>query len=259
MGRQLNLTNPEDFNEKLQWLKLYWKNPLVSQCSDKYGVREYVAARGCADTLNELYGVYERAADIPWESLPRKFALKCTHGCAYNIISDDKEKVNRLFTLARLEWWLRSSYGRRYAEYQYLPITPRIVCERYIETTAGFLPHDYKIYCFNGKPHYVGVATDRATHARWNFLDMQWERIDIALPEHTQGELPVKPSCWDRMVEVAVRLSQPFPFVRVDLYDDDGRAVFGEMTFLPVGGLMREYYTAAGMKYIGGLISLPEV
>ena len=259
MGRHLNLVNPEDFNEKLQWLKLNWKDPLVSQCADKYGVRDYVVEQGCSDVLNELYGVYDRSTDIPWGSLPEKFALKCTHGCGYNIICDDKAKLSRVFTLARLEWWLRCNYGRRYAEYHYLPIKPRIICERYIETAAGFLPDDYKIFCFNGRPHYVATGTGRATRIKWNFLDMEWKRIEIALPEHTQGDVPVRPSCWDRMVEVAVALSQPFPFVRVDFYDDKGRAVLGEMTFTPGAGLMTGYYSDAGLKYVGGLLRLPEV
>lgn len=258
-GRRLNLSNPEDFHEKLQWLKLNWEQPLVAQCTDKYSVREYVVGRGCGDVLNELYGVYERTNDIPWELLPKKFALKCTHGCGYNIICDDKAKLSRLFSLVRLEWWMRSSYGHRYAEYHYLAIKPRIICERYIETAAGFLPIDYKIFCFNGRPHYVATATDRSTQIKWHFLDMEWKRIDIALPEHTQGDLPPRPVCWDRMVEVAVKLSQPFPFVRVDLYDDNGRVVFGEMTFTPAAGLMRGYYSETGLKYLGGLLRLPEV
>lgn len=259
MGRRLNLIKPEDFNEKLQWLKLYWQQPLLSQCADKYAVRDYVKRRGCEDVLNELYGVYERTADIPWESLPRQFALKCTHGSGYNIICADKSKLSRLATLARIAWWMRSDYGHHHAEYHYSAIKPRIVCERYIEPATGFLPDDYKIYCFNGRPHYVAIATDRANRAKWNFLDMEWQRIDIVLPEHTQGDLPVKPVCWDRMVEVAVELSQPFPFMRVDFYDDRGKAVFGEMTFAPGGGLMREYYSEAGLKYVGNLIQLPEI
>jgi len=259
MGRHLNLAKPEDFNEKVQWLKLNWQHPLITKCADKYEIRGYATGRGCEDVLNELYGVYDRASDIPWESLPKKFALKCTHGCGYNIICDDKEKVSKLFAWVRLAWWTNSSYGRRHAEYHYLSIKSRIICERYIETSAGFLPNDYKIYCFNGRPHYVAVAIGRATRIKWHFLDIEWKRIDIALPEHTQGDLPVKPDSWDRMIEVAVELSQPFPFVRVDFYDDNGRAVLGEMTFTPAAGLMKGYYTEAGLKYVGGLLRLPEV
>jgi len=258
MGQSLNLVEPKDINEKIQWLKLNWKHPLLSQCADKYGVREYVAEKGCSDVLNELYGVYDRVTDIPWDLLPEKFALKCTHGCGYNIICNDKAKLSRLFAMVRLEWWMRSSYGRRHAEYHYLSIKPRIICERYIETCEAILPNDYKLYCFHGRPYFVAVATDRGTNVKWHFLDMDWNRMDIDLPEHTQGNLPIKPVCWDHMSEVAVRLSQPFPFVRVDFYEENGRAVFGEMTFTPGAGMLRGYYNEAGMNFLGELLHLPE-
>lgn len=258
MGRSLNLTQPKDINEKIQWLKLNWKHPLLAQCADKYGVREYIAEQGCSDVLNELYGVYDRVTDIPWDLLPEKFALKCTHGCGYNIICNDKAKLNRLFARIRLEWWMRSSYGRRHAEYHYISIKPRIICERYIETPEAILPNDYKMYCFHGRPHFVAVATDRGTRVKWHFLDMDWNRMDIALSEHTQGNLPVKPVCWDHMREVAVKLSQSFPFVRVDFYEENGRAVFGEMTFTPGAGMLRGYYNEAGMKFLGELLYLPQ-
>jgi len=258
MGRPLNLVQPEDINEKIQWLKLNWKHPLLSQCADKYGVREYVSEKGCGDVLNDLYGVYDRVTDIPWDLLPEKFALKCTHGCGYNIICNDKAKLSRLFAMVRLEWWMRSSYGSRHAEYHYISIKPRIICERYIETPEAILPNDYKIYCFHGRPHFVAVATDRGTSVKWHFLDMDWNRMNIALPEHTQGNLPIKPVCWDHMSEVAVKLSQPFPFVRVDFYEENGRTVFGEMTFTPGAGMLRGYYEEAGMKFLGELLQLPQ-
>lgn len=259
MGRSLNLDNPEDFNEKLQWLKLNWKDSLISDCADKYGVRKYVEEHGCGDVLNELYGVYNRTVDIPWESLPDKFVLKCTHGCGYNIICADKKSLNKHSTLSKLEQWMRSKYGLRYAEYHYLSITPRIICERYIETEAGFTPNDYKIFCFSGKPHYVAVAIDRATNIKWHFLDMEWKHLDIALPDHNKGNPPIKPACWDRMVDVAIKLSQPFPFVRIDLYDDNGRVIFGEMTFTPAACMNQGYYSKKGLLYIGGLMSLPKI
>ncbi len=110
MGRQLNLVNPEDFNEKLQWLKLYWQQPLVSQCADQYNVREYVTEHGCGDVLNELYGVYDRTSEIPWGDLANKFALKCTHGCGYNIICVDKEKVSRRQSMISIERWMRTAF-----------------------------------------------------------------------------------------------------------------------------------------------------
>lgn len=253
MGRRLNLDSPQDFNEKLQWYKFHWDQALISRCTDKYGVRDYAIEQGCPDVLNEVYAVYDRVADISWDELPAKFALRCTHGCGFNIICDDKSKLSRVGSLLRLAWWMRRDYGRKQAEYQYDRIKPRIICERYIETAAGFTPNDYKIFCFQGRPHYVAIATDRSTRVRWHFLDIEWNRIDICLPEHNQGDLPIKPACWDRMLAVSVELSKPFPFVRVDFYDDNGRALLGEMTFLPSGGFNRGYYSEAGLAYLGRL------
>ena len=146
MGKPLNLKDPEDFNEKLQWLKLNWKDPLISECADKYAVRKYVEMNGCGDVLNELYGVYSETIDIPWESLPDKFVLKCTHGCGYNIICTDKASLDKRSASDKIERWMRSRYGLCYAEYHYLSITPCIICERYIETPAGLTPNDYKIF-----------------------------------------------------------------------------------------------------------------
>ena len=102
MGLRLDLVNPKDYNEKLQWLKLNWKDPLITQCADKYGVRVYVKGCGCEDILNELYGVYDKTDDINWEFLSDKFVLKCTHGCGYNIICTDKSKLNKKDSLAKL-------------------------------------------------------------------------------------------------------------------------------------------------------------
>jgi len=258
MGRRLDLVNPKDYNEKLQWLKLNWKDPLIPKCADKYGVREYVKGCGCEDILNELYGVYDKTDDINWESLPDKFVLKCTHGCGYNIICTDKSKLDKKASLTKLKKWMRSQYGLRYVEYHYLSIKPRIICERYIETEAGLLPNDYKILCFNGQPRYVVAISERVSGMKLHYLNMQWNWLDIVMPIHNKGELPVKPLCWDKMVEVATALSQPFPFVRIDLYDDNGKVVFGEMTFTPGAGLLR-FYSEAGLNYVGGLLTLPEI
>jgi len=255
MGHRLDLVNPKDYNEKIQWLKLNWKAPLISHCADKYGVREYVKSCGYEDILNELYGVYDKTDDINWESLPDRFVFKCTHGCGYNIIFTDKSKLNKKDSLMKLNKWMRSKYGLRYVEYHYLSIKPRIICERYIETESGSLPNDYKISCFNGKPHYVEVQTGGIKR---HYFYMQWNWLDLVLPKYNIGERPVKPFCWDKMVEVASLLSQQFPFVRIDLYDDKGKVVFGEMTFTPSAGLMR-VFSEAGLNYAGGLIELSEI
>ena len=256
-GKKLNLKNPQDFNEKLQWLKLNWQNPLVTQCADKYEMREYVRNCGCEEVLNELYDVYEATSEIDWDSLPSKFALKCTHGCGFNVICDDKSKLDKNEALEKLNEWLKIDFSLYAAELHYAKIKPRIICEKYIETDAGFLPNDYKIYCFNGDVKIALVCSDRVTELKLNFLDLNWKRIDIGSEKFNKGEVPKKPKCFDIMINYAEKLSKPFPFVRIDFYDYNNKPVLGEMTFTPVG-CMAMYYNDFGLKMLGEMIELPE-
>lgn len=256
-GKRLDLRNPEDFNEKLQWLKLFWQNPLVVKCADKYEVRNYVKDCGCDEILNHLYGIYNDPFEIDWESLPNKFAIKCTHGCGFNIICDDKESLDKDETYKQLNQWLKIRYDRRALEVHYAKIKPRIICERYIETEAGLLPNDYKVYCFNGKPKLVLVCSDRSNNLRLNFADLNWQRMNIGTEKFSRGELPAKPDCFNAMVDYAEKLAAPFPFVRVDFYDYKGKPLFGEMTYTPAG-CMALYYNETGLQCLGDMLQLPE-
>lgn len=256
MGKSLNLNNPQTFNEKLHWLKLYWKNPLITECTDKYAVRNYIRNCGCAEILNELYGMYEHVSEIEWGNLPDKFALKCTHGCGCNTICNDKAKLNKAETIKQLTKWLKTKYDRIAAEPHYAQIKPRIICEKYLETTAGLLPNDYKIYCFNGEPKIMLVCTERRNKLKLDFLNFDWERIDIASEEYNLGEIPPRPSCFNLMINYAKKLSRPFPFVRVDFYDYNSRPIFGEMTFTPAA-CNATYYNAYGQKMLGSMLRLP--
>jgi hypothetical protein len=258
-GKKLNLKKPQDFNEKLQWLKLYWQHPLVVKCADKYEMREYVKSCGCEEVLNELYGLYETTSEIEWDNLPSKFALKCTHGCGFNIICDDRNKLNKNETLEKLNRWLKIDYSLYDAELHYAKMKPRIICEKYIETNAGFLPNDYKIYCFNGKVHCTMVCTLRSKgRPDLDFYDRSWE---IKLPYDKRSLLSnrefARPKSYEKMIEVAEKLSKPFPFVRVDFYDFNDTAILGEMTFTPVGCADNDY-TDEGLKKLGELIKLPQ-
>jgi hypothetical protein len=257
-GEKLNLKNPQNFNDKLQWLKLYWQHPLVVKCADKYEVREYVKSCGCEEVLNELYGVYETTSEIDWDSLPSKFALKCTHGCGFNIICDDKSKIDKNETLEKLNRWLKIDYSLYAAELHYANIKPRIICEKYIETDAGFLPNDYKMFCFDGKVYCTMVCTLRNTgHAVMDFYDRSWE-IKLLYDEDSllSNREIARPKSYEKMIEVAEKLSKPFPFVRIDFYDYNSTAILGEMTFTMAGCAIADF-TDEGQKKLGELIKLP--
>lgn len=259
--RPLDLRSPQTLNEKLMWLKLYvyGQSPLIRQCADKLRVREYVCAAGWGNALNELYGVWDSAAAVPWEQLPDSFVLKCTHGCGYNIICPDKRALDIAQSRERLERWMRTDFWRFYAEPQYRSIPKRIVCERYLGE-RGFLPKDYKVYCFHGVPRYILVCEGRsAGKPRFYFFDTDWHfcpitRDGLSAPA---GFTLARPGRLPEMLACAAKLSAPFPFVRADFYDAGGKLVFGELTFTPSGALDTGRMPETDRMF-GSLLTLPE-
>lgn len=253
--KRLNLENPVGFNEKLMWLKLkvYNNNPVVWQCSDKYHVREFVKSCGISeDHLPKLINTYLTPEEIDYNKLPKKFALKCSHGCGFNIICQDKKKLNQKETNKKLRKWLKTKFGYKTAETHYMHIKPRIICEEFIENQKGEFPIDYKLYCFNGKPKLVLVCVDRKEHYQTAFYDMEWNRVHLRDNE-TKKEIS-KPASLDEMVEIAKKVTKDFPFVRVDFYEYKGKAILGEMTFTPAACLAS--YTDKAMKDLGDMLSL---
>ena len=236
-GKFLNLRNPSDINEKLMWLKLYYEDKLMVKCTDKYLVREYLEEKGLSDILNELYEVYNSVDEIDFVKLPEKFALKATHGCGYNIICSNKSKLNIIEAKAKLNFWLNSVYGLRTGEWHYSKIRPRIICEKYLEHPIDSTSVvDYKIHCMNGHPYCILVYYNRRENYKMRTsYNLKWERINVLKNE---GSDFAKPQNLDTMLQIAVLLSEPFPYVRVDLYEIEGRLYFGELTFTPHGGMM---------------------
>ena len=258
-GTELNLDDPKTFNEKLMWLKLnkYANDPLVSQCSDKYAVREYVEKCGLGETLNELLGVWDRASEIPWDKLPKRFAIKCNHGCGYNLICQDKSKFDTQKATEQLDTWMKEDFWKEYAEVHYKTIPKKIICEKYLEGKNDALPVDYKIYCFHGKPVFIGnfierdIVTDEILRG---YFDLDWNPSPVFRYE-MKTELFERPKSLEKMLEYAQILSRPFPFVRVDFYEVDGKIYFGELTFTPTGCLAT-YYTDEAQRKLGELLNV---
>ncbi len=261
MGKRLDLKKPKDFNEKLQWLKVYYRDPLYVKCADKYLVRDYVANNGLGHILNDLYKVYERADDINFKELPERFALKCNHASGTNIICHDKNKLDEVSAKKRIRKWMRRKNGYIAGEYHYNYIKPLIIIERNLSANDGELPADYKIFCFNGKPHYIAVFVDRdkvTLAVKRAIFDFNWKFQDFVQSEHAADLKSIrKPVNLSQMYNVAKRLCAPFPFVRVDLYEDDGKVLFGELTFFPTGGFGKAY-NEEFLEKTGSLLILPE-
>ena len=245
-GKLLNLKNPQDLNEKMFWLSRYWRNPLITLCSDKYKVRQFLEEKGCGDILNEQYGVYDRGEDIDFDKLPKKFVLKCNHGSRMNIIVEDKTKLNIPETIATLNKWVKFQYGRG-TEWQYKAIEPKILVEKYLESQDGKMI-EYQIFCFNGKPMFFLVRNDlrksevdKASIEYAVSYTMDWKRVYMRKDEEKfDFDLP-KPANYEKMIDYATRLSEGFPQVRVDYYEIDDKLVFGELTFSSNGSIQSNY------------------
>lgn len=218
--KPINLSNPQTLDEKIQWLKFntYYQNPLVTQCADKYAVREYVEKCGCGEILNELYGAYDKVEDIPWDSLTNQFVIKWNFGCGQNLIVFDKSKLDIEDAKRKLNQWygIRDTFYLTYSEMQYKGIPPKLICEKLIETEDGGLPVDYKRYCFSGRADCVLVCTGRSSDGhgtKYYFFDRNWNllRYNKTGKEAPAGYTTPKPEGVEKLFEYAEKPPKPFP------------------------------------------------
>jgi hypothetical protein len=256
-GRRLNLAAPTTFNEKLHWLMLYYRIPVMTQLADKYAVRTHVAARVGDWLLNDLYGVWDDPSALVFDQLPSSFVLKVTSGSGLNILCRDKSQLNVESTRSELAEWMRYNEYWDAREWAYKNIRPRIICERFLTDERGAIPDDYKFFCFDGEPRFVQIDTDRFTNHRRDFLDLEWKLLPFRLDYSSSGREMPRPGNLEQMISVARALSQGFPFVRVDLYAIRERVFFGEMTWYPEGGLGR-FSPDVYDLYIGQALTLPK-
>ena len=243
-GKELNLDDPRTFDEKLWYLKLYNRDPLLTICSDKYRVREYVERCGLGHILNKLYGVYDDARDIDFDSLPSPCFLKCNHTSGYNIIFDRTKPFNRCIFIRTFNFILKQNYYWCSREWNYKNIEPKIIAERLLCDKEGNLPLDYKFLCFSGEPKLmlfdVGVCTNEGFHAndcRRNVYDENMNLLDLSITRKRHNEtLPLTRDQFEEMKKYAAILSKPFAHCRVDFYCINDKVYFGEITFYHMGG-----------------------
>jgi hypothetical protein len=238
LGREVNLENPIKFNDKIQWLKLNWRNPIATKCADKYEVREVIKERVGPHLLNELYGVYESVEEINIDKLPKSFVLKGTHGSGFNIICKDKDQLDWNIEFEKMKTWLKTNYYWTSREWVYKDIKPRIVCEKYLIDDDIKDLRDYKFFCFNGEPKLIQVDFDRFNNHKRNIYDIEWNLTDIEIQyPSAKNEIITKPKTLDSMLEISRILSKDFPHVRVDFYNIDETIIFGELTFFHGSGM----------------------
>lgn len=240
-GEPLNLRNPKTLCEKILYTKLYvyWNDPFIASCVDKYRVRSFIKQIGCQELLLNLYGVYDNVDQINWNSLPSSFVIKTNHGCGFNIICKEKDKMNIDETKKTLNTWLGINFGRFNAEEGiYDHIKRKIIIEEYINTFDGKAPTDYKFFCSYGKVLFILVCTDRYGESGKTYYWPNWEKIPITEGSHNTANNPI-PDNLDKMIEYSQQLSKVFPLVRVDLYNENNIINFGELTFSPGAGMYK--------------------
>lgn len=260
LKKVLHLKNPQSFNEKLQWLKLYDRKKIYTTMVDKYEAKRYVAERIGEEYIIPTLGVWERVEDIDFDALPSKFVLKCTHDSGGLIVCRDKSKLDLEKTKKILRKSLRNDFYIEAREWPYKNVKRRIIAETYMEDESqkkGLI--DYKFYCFDGKPQFLYISKGLEDHANASisFLNLDWSFADFQRSDYKGfEELPEKPAGYETMLKLAERLSAGFSFLRVDLYEIGGKIYFSELTFTPCGGTMR-FAPAEWDDEIGKMFTLP--
>ena len=258
MSNKLNLKEPQTFNEKIQWLKLYDRKPEYSNMVDKYEVRKYITEKIGEEYLIPLVGVYEKFEDINFEKLPDQFVLKPNHTSGNVFICTDKSNINYNKLKKEVNAWLKRRYYWVHREWQYKDVKPKIICEKYLKDDSLDGLKDYKFMCFNGEVKCSFICSNRNSQKGLNidFYDMDWNLLPFQRHYPRSGILIPKPKNFDKMVEISERLSRNIPFVRVDFYETNGQLYFGELTFHPGSGY--EEFTPESYDYLlGSWIKLP--
>lgn len=256
-GKRLDLKHPKTYNEKLQWLKLYDRRPEYTMMVDKYEVRKYVAEKIGEEYLIPLIGVYDSVDEIPWEELPDKFVLKCTHGSGSNIICLDKKRLDVEEAKKKLGKWMKKNWYWFGREWAYKNVRPRIICENFMVDESGKELKDYKIFCFDGEPKLIQVDFDRFRDHKRNIYDLDWNLVDLTIKyPRDPNKTIARPDKLDEMLDVARKLSAGIPHVRVDLYSIGDKIYFGELTFTHGSGY-EPFYPESYNELFGSWLKLP--
>lgn len=245
-GEELNLETPKTYNEKIQWMKLNYKNPTLKKCVDKYEVRDYIREKlgnYGNEILIPLIGVYENIDDVDFEKLPNEFIMKLTNGSSFNHICKNKNKseINRI--KKKFKKWIKLDYYAYGREWAYKDVKNRIICEKLLKPLSGNIPEDYRFFCFNGKVEFITIDIDsvvdgiKNSYYYRNLYSRDWNKINATIQYPNKPDYDVeKPKKLDQMINIAEKLSEDFPAVRVDLYYFDEKIYFGELTFYHSSG-----------------------
>jgi len=258
-GKKLDLANPKEFNEKIQWYKVHYHPKILNQLVDKYAVRAYVEEKIGSQYLNDIYGVYKNPEEVPFDELPNQYVIKATNTSGYNLIVTDKETLDKKKTRKLFKKWLsKTNYYLRSREWAYKDVEPRLIIEKFLKEEGQSSLVDYKFYCFDGVAKFVDVHIDRDTDHKQGCFDLDFNLLPFGKSANYKSISSglAKPTNFDEMAELSEKLSAKLPFVRVDFYSVNGNSIFGEMTFYPSGG-RKDYIPDEYNKIIGDYFKLP--
>lgn len=238
MGKRLDLKKPKSYNEKLQWLKLHDRKPEYTRMVDKYEAKKYVASIIGEEYIIPTLGVWDRFEDIDFDALPDQFVLKCTHDSGGLVICRDKSKLDLEAARKKINTSLKTNFYWVGREWPYKNVKPRIIAEAYLQDETGEKNclTDYKVFCFNGVPRVMYVSKDKDEEPHTDFFDMDFHRLPIRMRDPNSEILPEKPQQFEKMKELAARLSNGLPHLRVDFYEVKGQLYLGELTFYHSSG-----------------------
>lgn len=238
----LNWENPETYLEKLNWMKLYYRNELMPKCADKYLARLYIEDKGYGEFLPKLLWQGFNPDEIPFDELPDSFVIKSTTGSGNNIICKNKSKLDIKKTVGLMKKWLKEKYLPCYGEWHYEKIVPRIIIEEYISDGKNFVPVDYKLFCFNGLDGgdvgCVAVDLGRYIDHKRNIYDSDFnflENVSFNFEQDKRADIK-RPGMYEKMRKIAHELARPFPHVRVDFFVVGEKFYIGELTFFNGAG-----------------------
>lgn len=259
VGEKLNLHNPKTFNEKLNWLKLYDRQPMYTMMVDKYAVKQFVAGIIGEEYIIPNYGVWNRFEEIDFEHLPNQFVLKCTHDSGGLVICRNKEEFNKNAAEKKIARCLKNNFYYAGREWPYKNVKPRIIAEKYMVDSEKEELNDYKLMCFNGEHKCTFVCEERFSEEglKLTIYDKDWNIMPVTRHCPSNPEKKDKPRNYDEMVRIAERLSQGIPFLRVDFYEVQGKLYFGELTFYPGNGF-EKFYPSEWDRILGDWLVLPD-
>lgn len=240
LGHKLDLKNPTTYNEKLQWLKLYYRKPIMTKMVDKYEAKQLIKDMVGEQYVVKNYGVWNTFDEIDFNSLPSQFVLKTTHDQGGVVMCKDKSKFDFKNARKKLNKHLKRKHFYLSREWPYKDVSPRILAEEFLNSKGDMSFKDYKFYCFNGTPKimYVSMGKEQG-RMTFDYYDMDFNLFDIQRPSiPNSGVKTEKPEDFELMIQLAKIISSNFPHVRVDFYEIQGKVYVGELTFFQGGGLM---------------------